>query len=202
MRLDLNILRQKKIPLHTAINLGELNQESSEIGMSLFNEMLKTGFPILSLNYKIKDLETAKSYLQELIESNIFEEQVRVHIIGDWYNLDHKLVEKAKFLMDNTKDFDKQFLNILINYNGKEEIYSVIKLLTKKLELKQLTLEEINDQTIKDNIFNSYFLPPELIIETESVFSGILLWDSVGSKIFFGKKTKNILKEGFEFYHE
>jgi undecaprenyl diphosphate synthase len=188
--------------LHSAINLGVLDEESANLGVEFFNEMTKIGFPILTLKFKIGEDSSALNFLQSLSESSVFEEQVRVFVIGDWYDSNHKFVEKAKFLMDNTKDYDKHFLNILINYDGKKELFSAIKLLLKKVELKQLIIEELDESIIKENIFNSYFLPPELIIETEKKYSGTLLWDSVGSKIFFGKKNKNLLKEGIEFFHD
>ena len=202
MRLDLNILRQKKIPLHIAVNLGELTPEVSESAISFYNEMTKTGFPILTLSFTVKDESVAKDFFNKLGEQNIFEEQVRTFIIGDWYGLDHKIVEKIKFLIDNTKDFDKQFLNILVNYDGKKELFASMKLLLKKAELKQANIDEVDEAVIKENLFNSYFLPPELIIETGSKYSGLLLWDSPGSKIFFSSNSKNLLKEGIEFFHD
>ena len=97
MRLDLNLLRQKKIPLHIAVNLGELTEETMESAIQSYNELTRTGFPILTLSIKTKDEGITKEFFKKLTESNVFEEQVRVFVIGDWYDLDHKIIEKIKF---------------------------------------------------------------------------------------------------------
>ena len=55
MRVELNILRQKHIPLHTAINLGKFEESDISLAIELFEYMVKTGFPILTLNISLDD---------------------------------------------------------------------------------------------------------------------------------------------------
>lgn len=202
MRIDLNLLKQKHIPLHVAINYDLLNDEDIPLIFTAYEYMTKEGFPILTVAINVDDtnIAVAKNFFLKLKESTIFDEQVRVFVIGDWYNLDHKFVEQIKYLIDNTKSFDRHFLNILINYDGKNELVSAVKLIAKKLELNHLKGDEVNETIIKENLFNSYFTPPELIIETKNKYSGLLLFDSKNSKIFFSNKKQGLLKEAITFF--
>ena len=54
----------------------------------------------------------------------------------------------------------------------------------------RLDPELIDKDSIKESLYTSYFLPPDLMIKNGSKkeTSGFLLWDSVNSKICFTNK--------------
>jgi undecaprenyl diphosphate synthase len=135
---------------------------------------------------------------------------VKVSVLGKWYDLNNRIVEPIKKLIEETKDYDNYFINFCINYNGQEEIVDACKLIARQISTGKTTIDAINREIIKDNIYSSYFLPPDIIIKTGQLkrTAGFLLWDSIYSEIFFVKKNwpeievKDIVEVIKEFKNE
>jgi undecaprenyl diphosphate synthase len=121
--------------------------------------------------------------------SFIQENQIKVSILGKWYDLPMRVVEPIKKLIADTKDYDKYFLNLCINYDGREEIVDACKLIAKQVKLDKVAAENIDKALIKENIYASYFLPPDLMIKTgkKKTLNGFLLWDSTNAKVYFSE---------------
>ena len=55
----------------------------------------------------------------------------------------------------------------------------------------------ITKEAIKENIYSSYFLPPDVVlVYGEERLTGLLLWDSVNSRIKFAGKSFMEFDEG------
>ena len=117
----------------------------------------------------------------------IHENQVKISVLGKWYNMPDRLIEPIKKIISDTKEYDKHFVNFCIQYNGQEEIVDACKLIAQQLKLDKITPEGINRALIKENIYSSYFLPPDLMIISgkKKTTGGLLLWDSTNTKIHF-----------------
>lgn len=205
-KIDLGILKQKKKPLHLAINgkkicgwAEENNKEEKEAITKNIEQIkkfikyqIKSEIPILTLNISADtDDETnalLKLFKELMLDQDIHENKVRVFIIGQWYDLDIELTETFKKIMEETKDYDNLFLNICVKYDGQQEVLGVIKLLAIKAKLGKIELEDLKVEDVKENLYTSYFTPPEIIIEPSKAYSGLLLWDSKGAKIYQTKK--------------
>ena len=63
-------------------------------------------------------------------------------------------------------------------------------MVARKIKSSTLDPDSITKEEIKDNIYSSYFMPPEIIIITgkKKSLDGFLLWDSVKSKVYFSNK--------------
>lgn len=132
-------------------------------------------------------------------EEIIHNKKVKISVLGKWYGLPGMVVESIKSAIDKTKDYDSFFLNFCVNYDGQEEIIDAFKLITRGVEggnineylvSKNINESLISKNLIKENVYSSYFIPPDIIIETgtDHKYSGVLLWDSVNAKIFFIEK--------------
>lgn len=132
-------------------------------------------------------------------EEVIHTKKIKISVLGKWYSLPGMVVESIKSAIDKTKDYDSFFLNFCVNYDGQEEIIDAFKLITRGVEggniNEYLVSKNINESLIiknliKENVYSSYFIPPDIIIETgtDHKYSGVLLWDSVNAKIFFIEK--------------
>jgi undecaprenyl diphosphate synthase len=110
-----------------------------------------------------------------------------VSILGKWYDLPSRVVEPIKRIIEETKDYDSFFLNLCINYDGKEEIVDACKMILRKALLEKAEVDSIDSDTIKDNIYSSYFLPPDVIVKTGTGkrLHGFLLWDSTQAVVYF-----------------
>ncbi len=171
---------------HLLISLNKTPEIKTSIIHELINYQSRNDIPVLSIDLSNLD----DSQIQEIlkfIKENL-PVQTRVSIIGQWYDSD--FVDLAKEIVNNTEMHDKNFLNLLVKYDGHEEILSAIKVLIKKIALRKISLKELNLENVKESIYSSYFVTPDIIIQTgKPRFGGSFLWDSKSSCIHFTKKS-------------
>ena len=111
-------------------------------------------------------------------EPLVVKEKVRVNVIGRIELLPPEVKEKVDDLIDFTKDHSQNFINILIMYDGQEEIVDGVK----KLIQNNVNPEEITREMIKEFIYTCNFPELDYIIRTGmddgARISGFLLWDA------------------------
>jgi len=126
--------------------------------------------------------------------------KIKTTFLGKWYDLPDYAVNAIKKILDETKEYDSFFLNFCINYSGKGEIIDAVKLIAKNVEQRRISSDSIDQNYLKENLYSSYFIPPELylIIGNKNKNSGLLLWDSENSStIFISKPFPDFNREEF-----
>lgn len=196
-----------KIPRHVIINPFRQKTEFFNFSRKLksLDEMIayaiSLDIKIITINllgkeFSPEQVDEIVKYFYKLKKSELIHSNgVRVSILGKWYDLPGRAVEPIKDIIDDTKEYDRYFLNFCVNYNPHEEIADAARITAKKVEAKKMSADRIDSKEIKDNIYSSYFIPADLVIEFGKRFTGTLLFDSVGAKIYFAKSTKNLRKE-------
>ncbi len=143
-----------------------------------------------SENYTVL-LDTIADVLSDIANGSLVNEnKVKISVLGKWYDLPGRVVDSIKKVIERTKDYDGFFVNLCINYDGQEEIVDAVRLLGMQIRSGKIDPELIDKNSIKDNLYSSYFLPPDLLIKNgnRKETSGFLLWDSVNTKICFTNK--------------
>jgi len=228
------LVEKKKLPRHVAFTIAGNIIWASKNKKSL-EEAYKTGFDVLQkfisiqsrinipimtaflLSEEMKESEHFPlfkdlliSFFNSLKESRIIHKnKVKISVLGKWYDLPHQLVESVKEAINETKDYDNFFLNFCVNYSGREEIVDSMRLIARKVKAGKLDPESISKDIIKENLYSSYFLPPDLIAVSgpKKNFSGLLLWDASDARIYFFEKnwpdlTKSDFAKAVEFYQK
>jgi undecaprenyl diphosphate synthase len=222
------------MPKHVAITAGGLNRlaiksnrgvrEAYEKAFKKIEELIKYqlwfDIPIITvylMDSKIKEnpdfseiMDALSSFFRQLPENgDLFEEKVKISVLGKWYDLPSRVVEPIKKVIDETKDYDSFFMNLCINYDGKEEILDACRIIVRKALKEKTDVDSITEETIKDNIYSSYFLPPELMMKTGTGkrFHGFLLWDSTQAIIYFSdipfvELNENQFIKALKYYQE
>ena len=203
---------KERMPKHIAMTVGGLGRWSKKKGENL-KEAHKRAFkkveeviryqlcfdiPIITLymiNSRVnqaKDfteiMDALAEFFKELLQNkDIFRSKIKVSILGKWYDLPSRVVEPIKRVIDETKDYDSFFLNLCINYDGKEEIVDACRMIVRKALVEKTDVDSIDVAMVKDNIYSSYFLPPDLMIKTGTGkrLHGFLLWDSTHALVYF-----------------
>ncbi len=148
-----------------------------------FNIHILTIFAFSTENWKRPKREIG--YLIKLFErvlskerANLVKNNIKINFIGRLDNLPNSLTEKMKELHESTKKNNKLILNIAINYSGKTEIVDALKSILLKIDKKILTIEEINENTIRNNLYTHNLPDPDLLIRTagEMRISNFMLW--------------------------
>ena len=228
------LLDKNKLPRHLAIIMDGNGRWAEKRGLPrsaghregekavrrVIDNCLNLNIPILTLfafsteNWKRPKNEV--TYLLKLFEKvlakekvNLIKNNVKINFIGRLNNLPNSLNKKINELCESTKKNNKLILNIAINYGGRAEIIDALKSITQKIVEKKLEIEEINENTIRDNLY-TYNLPdPDLLIRTagEMRISNFMIWQIAYSEIwvtpiFWPDFDKNNLIEAIRNYQK
>ncbi len=141
--------------------------------LSLENAM-KRSKEELAYIYKIiiKAIETIMS------EEIVVKEEVRFRILGRLELLPPEVKAKVDEMHEFTKNFNKNFVNILIMYDGQAEIADGIKEIIRN----GVKPEEVNRKLIKNYLYTKNTPEVDFIIRTGmedgARISGFMLWDA------------------------
>jgi undecaprenyl diphosphate synthase len=184
----------KPFPKHVGIIIStnkekQIDEKSFENINEIIKSQIKNKIPMLTI-YVPKQLCNEK--LSQFLESPELQwavkgNQIKISILGKWYDMPVQILESIKKSITETKDYDKYFLNLCINYDGQQEIVDACKIIAMKIKNGKLDPEAITKEDIKENLYTSYFLPPDMIIKTgkQKKTKGFMLWDSTNSEIYF-----------------
>jgi len=125
--------------------------------------------------------KTLGNELKELHENN-----VRIKFIGDLSMLADNLREILLNSEEYTKNNTGVKLQIAFNYGSRMEIINAVKNIAQKAVDKEISIDEISDEMISQNLFTSGIPDPDLLIRTggEMRISNYLLWQLAYSEIY------------------
>jgi undecaprenyl diphosphate synthase len=127
----------------------------------------------------LKEFLTQKS--QELIDNNIC-----LKIAGRVNELTPELQNLINSTIEETASNTAGTLVIALNYGGRAEITDAAKKIAEKVKNGELQLEDITEETISLNLYNSEIPDPDLLIRTggELRISNFLLWEIAYTELF------------------
>lgn len=205
-------INKDKLPKHIALSIEGCSEFSKKKGISyeetekkkffniknIIRTCVKLGIPIASFylfplnpkedSYNTNTIDNLASFFNDLKEWDFLNQnKIKISVLGKWYDLPGRLVDPIKEVLQHTKDYDSFFVNLCINYDGQQEIVDAAKLIARQVKAGRIDPDSIEKSDIKENIYSSYFLPPDLIIKTgrSRKMKGFLLWDSIDAKIYF-----------------
>ena len=130
-----------------------------------------------------------RGYLQtkylEVVKNNI-----KLKFLGDTNPLPKDILLQMKKLETDTKKNNGFFLNIALNYGGRNEIIRSTKKIAKDLLSDKISVDDINETLFCSYLDTNGQKDPDLIIRTagEMRLSNFLLWQSVYSELYFSNK--------------
>ncbi|MGX7417734.1 isoprenyl transferase [Carnobacterium gallinarum] len=121
---------------------------------------------------------------------DLIKENVKVNVMGFVDQLPvhtKKAVEKA---IEDTKNNTGMILNFALNYGSRSEMLEATKLIAKKVQENQLTVDEITEETYSEALMThtlGKYQDPDLLIRTsgEERISNFLLWQIAYSEFYF-----------------
>jgi len=120
-----------------------------------------------------------------LEKNNFIKNRIKFTHLGRKDRLPKKLLDKILDLEEATKDYTDYYVNVCLDYGGRDEIVRAVKKIVKK-GLRSVDI----DPDVISNFLDSARLPhkdPELIIRTsgEQRLSNFLTWQSAYSEFYF-----------------
>ena len=120
-------------------------------------------------------------------EATVKEEKVKFNVIGRVNLLPVEVQEKIQELVDYTKEYNQNFINLCIMYDGQEEIVDAVK----KMIHNNVKSEDVDRNLIKKYLYTHDFPEVDYVIRTGmedgARISGFLLWDCSYAEFKFRK---------------
>ena len=126
------------------------------------------------------------TYLNDCIKNNKKNNMV-VRFIGDTSVLNENLIEKINTLTEVSKDNTGLNLTVALNYGGRDEIVRCIKNVAENVINNKISIDDINEEYISNNLDTKEIPDPDLLIRTsgEIRISNYLLWQLAYSEMYF-----------------
>lgn len=148
-----------------------------------------------------------RQYLKDCVRiSN--KNDMRVRVIGDISRLDKDMQESIIKLQDATKLNKGLNFQVALNYGGRDEIIRAIKRISNACKNNDLNVEDINENTISENLDTAGIPDPDLLIRTsgEQRISNFMLWQLSYTEFYFPTVLwpdfdKKELKKAIEYYN-
>lgn len=127
-----------------------------------------------------------RTYLTDELPE-LLKEGVKFTVIGDKTKLDQDIQDLIKTAEDKTASNEKFFLNIAINYGGRDEIVRACREIAKRVKSGFLEPEYIEENLISHVLDTSGQPDPDLVIRTsgEKRISNFLLWQMAYAEFLF-----------------
>ena len=122
------------------------------------------------------------------LEDEIFmKNNVRFRMIGDMQRLPVSVQQKLQQTMDHTAANDAMTMVVALSYSSKWEITQAVRQIAADVRDGRLDIDDINEETIADNLTTAFMPDPELLIRTggELRISNYLLWQIAYSELYF-----------------
>ena len=151
-----------------------------------------TLFAFSTENWKRNEQEVSglmalfKRYIKSKAE-RLIAENVVVRFIGGQDKMDPKLLEMMGWLESETRENGGLNLTIAMNYGGRGEITRAVQRLAAKVQLGELSIDDVSETHISGYLDTAEMPDPDLIIRTsgEIRVSNFLTWQSAYSEFAF-----------------
>ncbi|NQY68500.1 MAG: isoprenyl transferase [Flavobacteriales bacterium] len=130
-------------------------------------------------------ITTIKKEVNKLNKNNI-----RLQVIGDVDSLPSKTKSILLDAIKSTENNDRMTLILALSYSSKWEITKAVKDIAKKVENKEISSDEINEELFEQHLSTKDYPDPELLIRSsgENRISNFLLWQIAYSELYFTEK--------------
>ena len=207
----MNNLDPEKLPKHVAaimdgngrwakkrmMNRVKGHEEGTESVRVIVRTSRNLGIKYLTLyafseeNWKRPKLEVAalmgilkrflKSELSEMLDNGI-----RLTAIGSIDRIPDDARKVLDETIEKTANNNDMVLSLALSYGGRQEIIHAVRSIAEKVRSGKLDIKDINDDTIRDNLYTSGIPDPDLLIRTSGEYriSNFLLWQIAYSEIY------------------
>lgn len=118
---------------------------------------------------------------------NYFKQEIRFIFLGDKAMFTPDICEDMISLEEDSKHFDKMTILLAINYGGRDDIVHACKGVCKKVQNGEISIDDINEDTIETQLYTQDASPVDLLIRTSGEYriSNFLLWQSAYAEFYF-----------------
>lgn len=125
----------------------------------------------------------------DLYIGKIIKNKTHIHVIGEKDNLPAEVLETINKVEDTTKEFDNLHIYLCFNYGSRKEIEHAVKEIAIKYKNNEISLDDINQNLISNNLYTAGLPDIDLLIRTsgELRLSNFMLWQLSYAEFSFPK---------------
>lgn len=172
------------------------HQAGAETVHVIAEEAARMGVKFLTLytfstenwNRPADEVAALMSLLMDSIEEETFmKNNIRFRIIGDSKRLPEAVLDRLNKCIERTSGNTGMCLTLALSYSSRWELTEAVKKIARKVENKEISVDDIYDITIDENLATNYMPDPELLIRTggEVRLSNYLLWQCAYTELYF-----------------
>lgn len=138
--------------------------------------------PKEEVDYLLKlPVEYLSVELDELVRNN-----VQVRILGSEQGLPKGTLDAVKRAREKTYKNTGLILNFAFNYGSRAEIVQMVQDVAKRIQVKELSIEDIDAELIEQHLQTRGLKDPDLLIRTKEIrLSNFMLWQLAYTELFF-----------------
>lgn len=154
------------------------------------------------------------SWLMQLLQNYLDEyskradtQNIKIRVLGDMSALSQGLQNSIADAIERTKNNTGTSFNIALNYGGRDEIVKATQKIAKQVQEGTLSIEDINEEVLSNNMYTYDMPDPDLMIRTSGELrtSGFLMWQLAYTEFLFVDKywpdfTEKDLDDAIEAY--
>lgn len=126
-----------------------------------------------------------KKYLKKSMRE-FSDENMKVKFLGDISSFSKDIQDLIRTIEFETKDRTGLNLNIAMNYGSRNEITSAVKKIAEKILRNEISVEDINENTLQENLYTCDQPDIDFVIRTagEKRLSNFMLWQSAYAEFY------------------
>lgn len=127
-------------------------------------------------------LKSLNGELKTLLKNDI-----RLDAIGDIDSLPVSVANELRNTIESTAHCKRMQLTLALSYSGKNELLRAFRQIALQLQDGKVSLHDINENLIAENLYTANMPDPELLIRTsgEKRISNFLLWQLAYAEFYF-----------------
>ncbi len=139
-----------------------------------------------------EEVETLLALLSEYLDQELplmLEKEIRLKVIGDKRDFPEALQKKIDMVEDLTSSHSKMTLVLALSYSGRAEILRALRKIAEKIEQKELSIEDLSEETLKKFFYFPELPDPDLLIRTsgELRISNFFLYQIAYTEFYFSQ---------------
>ena len=134
-------------------------------------------------------MDLLRHYLNEMEEREKENEEgrYRIRFLGAREGMPADIAYLMDEVEERSKDKTRMFVNLCVNYGGRDEIVHAARALAKKAQSGELSPDDITEQSISELLYTAGQPDPDLVIRPSGEYrlSNFLIWQSAYAEFYY-----------------
>ena len=134
-------------------------------------------------------MDLLRHYLNEMEEREKENEEgrYRIRFLGAREGMPADIAYLMDEVEERSKDKTRMFVNLCVNYGGRDEIVHAARALAKKAQSGELSPDDITEQSISELLYTAGQPDPDLVIRPSGEYrlSNFLIWQSAYAEFWY-----------------